>query len=201
MELVLVVPRKDVLAPLSGSLDGFHAEGAGDVLGVVARKAFFVEREGAEEDPELKQIIPYAVVVCGGQVFLLRRLPRGAEPRLHDKVSLGVGGHVNPGDAEPQGIPGAVEAAFRRELHEELRLESRYHGGVVGVVNDDSNAVGRVHLGIVYRVEVDAPAVTVREQGTLEGRFVPREALGGYRDRMESWSRLILDRFWPQGAP
>jgi len=160
-------------------------------------RGFFVERRHAERDSSLKQIIPYSVVRNGrGEVFLLRRSGSGEEKRLRDKISIGVGGHINPGDEAGD----VVADACRREIEEELLVSGPFRAEPVGVINDESNDVGSVHFGLVHAVETGDARVSVRETNLLRGEFVSREALleewRASRPRFESWSDLIIER-WP----
>lgn len=200
MEEVLVVPSPEILATLEAPLDRFHPGRAGEIARIVSQQGRFVPRPAAEEDPSLKQIIPYGLLVCGDQVFLLQRTRKGGEARLHERVSLGVGGHINRPDATASTLDGILEKAFLRELEEEVILETGFRHASVGVVNDDSTPVGRVHLGVVYRVDLDEPRVRVREEEALKGRFVSVRELGNHRTAMESWSWLIARQLWP-GEP
>ena len=164
----------------------------------IREKSFFVERRWAEQDSSLKQIIPYALVVYRDEVLLLQRKDTGGESRLHGKLSIGVGGHINPVD-EVGDEPGAVlEAGCRRELEEELTLDTSYGLEPVGVINDESGDVGSVHFGLVQIARCETPDVSVREVDQLEGAFVGRSALkelaAKERDRFETWSALIIDR-------
>ncbi|MBU0515732.1 MAG: hypothetical protein KJ621_13265, partial [Proteobacteria bacterium] len=75
----------------------------------------WLPRAEVENDPNFKQIIPYLVLSFGGLVFRYRRGKRGAERRLHAKFSLGLGGHVNPGDETLFSLgPAAYGRAWRR---------------------------------------------------------------------------------------
>ena len=135
-------------------------------------------------------------------MFVMRRSRKGGDPRLYDRVTLGVGGHVNPPDAagadlRNPGVRNIVEAAFERELREELVVEAPLRSEIVGVLNDDSNPVGAVHFGIVYRVLVETSLVRVREVDVLSGEFVPVSGLSAYRESMETWSRILQEHFWP----
>lgn len=187
-EDILVVPRA---ALLPRSVHGFTTDGAGAYLDRIRRHAVFRRRGDVEQDPSLKQIIPYLVVRHAGRLFLFQRTASGGEARLHGKVSIGVGGHVNRSDVE--GADDVVDAGLRRELAEELVIDSPWRARLVGVLNDDSNPVGQVHFGLVHVVEVERPAIAVRESDTLTGRLAdPAEARALY-ERMETWSQLILD--------
>ncbi|MHC4939572.1 MAG: hypothetical protein ACYTHK_11430, partial [Planctomycetota bacterium] len=143
-ERVYVVPRATLFP--DGAPHGFFPDGL-DLLEQIYAEGYFAERARVEEDPSLKQIIPYAVVTRGRAVFRFRRRG-GGEKRLVGLASIGVGGHVNPEDAGD-----VILDALDRELEEELILPSRRKIDLLGLLNDDSTAVGSVHLGVVARVE------------------------------------------------
>ncbi len=194
MEFVLVVPRDRLF---DGRYPhGFEPFAGGDrerTLARIREHGFFVERRHAEREPALKQVIPYALFEREGGIFLMRRLDRGGEARLHGKLSVGVGGHVNPVD----GAADALDAGLRREVEEEVEVDGGWRAAAAGAINDDSTAVGAVHFGLVYRVRPGG-AVRVREKDALEGSMTPREEvlrlLRDERPRFETWSALLLDR-------
>jgi predicted NUDIX family phosphoesterase len=193
VEFVLVVPRARLFDDRYPH--GFEPFADGDrerFLARVREHGFFVERRHAEREPMLKQVIPYALFERDGALFLMRRLAKGGEARLHGLLSVGVGGHINPVD----GAEDALEAGLRREVEEEVEVEGGWDARALGVLNDDSTAVGAVHFGLVYRVRPGG-AVRVRERDALKGSFVPRaevmRTLAEGRDRFESWSALLLD--------
>jgi predicted NUDIX family phosphoesterase len=206
MEFVFVVPRELVLPSFyPHGLVAFGGEDGGieheAFARAVSEHGFFCERAYAEHAPHLKQIIPYGVVVSGGKVLLLKRLKKGGESRLHDKLSIGVGGHINPCDDEA-GRSGLLDAATHRELAEELAFDRIASVRSVGILNDDSNPVGAVHLGLVQVVTIDGP-VSIRETDQLEGELVTPSQL---RSRLadgadfETWSSLLvpeLEAFLP----
>ncbi len=217
MEFVFVVPRSDVF-PATTSGDsaphGFDSFGGNKpCLGDLATEAgatqllessgFFVERARAEVTPAWKQPIPYALVYGPQGVLCLRRKRAGSEARLHDKLSIGVGGHVEPIDLpdadNPADRTGLLARTALRELHEELILEGAAADAEVrllGLLNDDTNPVGAVHLGLVCAVHVaDTAAVRVREEDILEGEFLtPAELLARHEQgaNFESWTELLL---------
>ena len=205
MEFVYVVPRVELFpSHYPHGLVLFGEElSEEEALERVALHGFFVEREYAERTPSLKQVIPYSIVVREGQVLCLRRTSKGGEARLHDKLSLGVGGHVNPVD-QPTGEEGDLlaRATHREVAEEELVLDGPYTVRRLGLINDDSNPVGAVHVGLVQVINVDGP-VSVREVDQLEGSFVAREELQQQLDagaNFETWSSLLiphLDRLIP----
>ena len=187
-EDILVVPRA---ALLSGAVHGFTTQGAADYVVRVRDRATFRRRGDMEHDPSMKQIIPYLIIRHRGRLFLFQRSAAGGEARLHGKFSIGVGGHINRSDVE--GAADVLDAGLRRELDEELVIDAPWRARLVGVLNDDTNPVGQVHFGLVHVVDVESPAITVRESDTLSGRLTdPREVRALY-ERMETWSQLILD--------
>jgi predicted NUDIX family phosphoesterase len=183
-EQVLVVPRETLVPG-----DGWTGVRRGDLaaeLDVVAREGRFRRRGDAEEDPTHKQVIPYLVLRDGEHWFLMRRSKAGGDARLHDLWSIGVGGHLNPGD-------GDVAGGLRREWAEELVADFEPDYAAVGLLNDDSTAVGSVHVGFVYVADAGGRAVAIRETDKLEGRFATTEEVAAVRDGLETWSRLAFD--------
>ncbi len=164
--------------------------------------ASFRVRAEAEENPAFKQIIPYVIFVAGESVFCYTRGTSQGEARLHCKRSLGVGGHVDEADFDGDANLDAYERALRRELDEEVRVASPGRMRRVGLINDDENSVGAVHLGVVHLFELDEPAVTPLEEGLADARFVPIADLPGLGDRFETWSQFCIDALqrWRRGA-
>jgi len=194
MEFVYVAPREALFPTCTPQ--GFQPfRGPADsraLLATLREHGFFVERARAERTPAWKQIIPYCVVASEGRVLLMKRRKKGGEARLFDKLTIGVGGHINPIDVDDAAE--LVLAAARREIAEEIELRGPCEPELVGTINDDTNAVGAVHLGLVFTVNTSGP-VTIREQDVLEGDLVVAEEL---RNRLahggdyESWSAMLV---------
>lgn len=183
-EQVLVVPRAALVAG-EGWL-GVRRGGLDNALDVVARAGFFMRRGDAEDDPTHKQVIPYLVLRDGERWFLMRRTRAGGDARLHDRWSIGVGGHLNPGDVD-------VHGGLRREWGEELVADFEPVYAPVGLLNDDTTAVGSVHVGFVYVADAGGRPVTIRETDKLEGAFAATDEVAAVRDDLETWSRLVFD--------
>jgi predicted NUDIX family phosphoesterase len=143
-----------------------------------------------EEDPAWKQVIPYPVLRDGDAWYLMRRTRAGSDARLHDRYSIGVGGHVNPADG---GLDGDLAAALRREWHEELVVDFVPSFRFVGLLNDDTTAVGQVHLGLVYEGDAAGRPVAIREIDKLTGHFASTAEVAGLVDHLETWSRLAFE--------
>jgi predicted NUDIX family phosphoesterase len=155
---------------------------------------FFLDRGEAEEDPTHKQLIPYCVFRCGGRVLHYTRGKSGGESRLHAKLSVGVGGHVNPVDMDG-GKTGAAayHAAVTREIEEELDLPGDHAHRIIALLNDDSNPVGQVHLGIVHLIDLPSEQVSAREDALANLEFSSLEDLNGpLFDRLETWSQFCV---------
>ena len=203
MEFVYVVKRYDLFD--RSFPHGFVTEPAAvaEWTRRIRDRGFFLERRQAEQDSGFKQIIPYTLVLHGEQVLLLRRLAKGGEARLHGKLSIGVGGHINPIDGVVPGAAGAagadlLDAGCRRELEEEIEIRCPYALQPVGIINDDASDVGSVHFGLVNLARCERPDVGIRESEVLEGSFVDRaeleELASAEGGRFETWSALIIER-------
>jgi len=185
-ERVLVLRRESV----PGGCDFSGIRQADDLAALrqaVQRHGRYMDRPAAEVDAAFKQLIPYVVVRDGASVFLMERTDAGGDARLHGKASIGVGGHLNPGDRGED----PLLAGLRREWREELAADWEPEFRLVGLLNDDSNPVGAVHLGVVFTVDAAGRAVEVREHDKLAGRFVPVAEVFAARDRLETWSQLV----------
>jgi predicted NUDIX family phosphoesterase len=191
-EEVLVVPRTSIV-PGDGWL-GVRRDGLDAALDAVRRDGFFLRRGDAEEDPTHKQVIPYLVLRDGERWFLMRRTKAGGDARLHDLWSIGVGGHLNPGD-------GDVEGGLRREWREEVVAAFEPAFEPVGLLNDDTTPVGAVHIGIVVLADAAGRLVEIRETDKLSGSFVTTDEVAAVRDSMETWSRLVFDALTGSGEP
>ncbi len=194
VERVLVLPRDRV--PGGCDFIGVRAVEASYLhllADVVVAHGRFLERDEAEVSPAHKQLIPYVVVRDGERVFLMQRTDAGGDPRLHGKASIGVGGHLNPVDegADP------LADGLRREWAEELIADWEPEFRLVGLLNDDSNPVGSVHLGVVFEVEAAGRPVQVRERDKLSGSFATASEVRAAWDRLETWSRLVAEHLLP----
>ncbi|MBY0523735.1 MAG: phosphoesterase [Gemmataceae bacterium] len=152
-------------------------------------------RSEAEDDPTSKQLIPYVVLRWRDQVFHYTRGKGGGEPRLRALRSIGVGGHISADDANLFDSP--YREAMFREVAEEVRLETDYQERCIGLINDDSSAVGQVHLGIVHVFDLAEPQVFRREQVLTRAGFAPIANLRQEREEFETWSQYVLDVLAP----
>lgn len=194
-ERVLVVPT-EVFHEL-GYFQGFQSDASALRELLKPQHISYRPRGEMESDPSFKQLIPYVLfryVPTDGTATLFN-YTRGAgqgEARLRQKVSIGVGGHISA--LEDRGE--SYEEGMRRELEEEVVIETDYTESVVGMINDDETDVGKVHLGVVHLFDVQQPAVRARETDILAAGFERVDALKSRRDEMESWSRITLEALY-----
>lgn len=146
----------------------------------------------AETDPRFKQIVCYVVLRSGGSVFNYRRSAKAGERRLAGLRSIGVGGHLNVGDVGDQiGLDG-LRRGISRELAEEVTLAEEPPIRYLGIINDDTTDVGRVHIGLIALAELAEPRVSLRDPTLLDGRFDRPETLVARSSSFEGWSQLCL---------
>jgi predicted NUDIX family phosphoesterase len=196
-ENVLVFPRS--LFERLGVFQGFNAN-VNHYLPVMLEREnnSFQPRARAENDPNYKQIIPYVVITDGKSILHYVRGKKAGEQRLVAKGSIGIGGHINDEDATLFHSSAGFglkdfEEAVKREVCEELAITGPFNARPVGLINDDSTEVGRVHLGIVHVMLCQPGDVKKNEQVITQVEFVPIEELKARRDQMETWSQFCLD--------
>lgn len=193
-EQVLVVERKVVEE--AGMFQGVTADVDRYLRELFAPGVLrFMARSAAEKDPSFKQLIPYVLMSCEGRYLSYVRGKRAGEARLMGNRSIGIGGHINPADDMPLFNADFWEtylAAVEREVAEEVCVEAKHTDKVVALLNDDSNEVGSVHLGVVHHWVLDSPDVTKKEQMITQMTFMTPAELREVRDSLETWSQHCL---------
>src|SRR5689334_17760738 len=192
-ENVLVIKRS-----LFDELGGFHGLNFNPRKYLEAMLSrgnnFFLSRSKAEQDPTHKQIIPYVLLTHAGKVLHYIRGKKAGEQRLVAKGSIGIGGHMNESD---ESLFALDEAAYRagveREVAEEVSINSKFEDQIVALLNDDSNDVGKVHLGVVHVFKLADPNVEKREAMITNLAFLGQDELVKRRDSLETWSQICLD--------
>jgi len=154
----------------------------------------FILRSQAEKDPSYKQLIPYVIMSCQGKYLNYVRGSRAGEKRLVGNRSIGIGGHINPvDDISLLGIKETYLAAVDREVAEEVNVLTKHSDRIAALLNDDSNEVGQVHLGIVHHWTLAEPKVSKKEQMITQMSFMTMDELQAVKDTMETWSQLCLE--------
>ena len=188
MENVLTVKRELIENFLPEA--GITTKECDKVVDIILAHHEFIPRPAAEDDFTRKQIIPYVVITRGDEVFTTRRLSKGGESRLHGLISIGIGGHINPeedGDKSDVLYKGMI-----REIKEEVYVEEMGELVPRGLINDDTNEVGKVHMGLFYTMEVKGQ-VSVRETEKLEGLWMKKSELVSSDLPKETWTSLVLE--------
>lgn len=161
-------------------------------------------RGEVEEDPSFKQLIPYCIFRHRDEqgaetIFQYTRGSGQGEQRLHAKRSVGIGGHISAIDAEANVDIHPYDEGMRRELDEEVLIETPYTEQRVGLINDDETEVGKVHLGVVHIFDVTEPLVRSREEDIQDDGFRPVADILAELDRCESWSQICMQALF--GSP
>ncbi|MBI5665543.1 MAG: hypothetical protein HZC49_10745 [Nitrospirae bacterium] len=153
----------------------------------------FMPRDEAEYDLEHKQVIPYVIIRNGNNYLLLKRLTGQTEKRLHNKYSLGIGGHINP-DASMSG-ENIVLTGLHKELNEEVSVDDPADLNFIGIINDESNSVSKVHLGLLFELQAKSPGYRVLETEKMSAQWVNEEKLREVYDGLETWSQIVFDQY------
>ena len=155
---------------------------------------FFIHRELAEDDPTHKQIIPYAIFKHGDKFLKYLRGKKSGEQRLASKSSIGIGGHINQDDFNSSSLEkDTYLTGIEREINEELIINCDYNNLPIALINDDSNDVGQVHLGVVHLFYLESDQVEAGEANIENLEFLSSEDLLREKDNLESWSQICVD--------
>ena len=203
-ELVFAFPTDGFWKLMTYKKKGLIREN-NEVLKKIVQNGLFLRRSELEEDPSFKQIIPYAIIsnkepersgVRQSQSFyLFKRTSGQTEKRLHNKFSLGVGGHMNPGDSMESKEQYLIDE-LKRELYEEVRL---LNGCLIediefiGFINDDTISVGSVHIGLLYNIHVSNKEVYINETDKMTAAWIDKSNLAEFYEGMETWTKITFD--------
>jgi predicted NUDIX family phosphoesterase len=189
-ENVLVVPTSGINPLLEGV---FTKSNLQRCLDFILTNYSFRSRATVEDDPSFKQIIPYVLIRHEDRYLLTQRTSRQTEKRLHNKYSVGIGGHIN--DLEKsQGHENVLYAGLERELNEEVLVSGpRRSLQLSGIISDDSTDVGKVHLGLVFVLETGSPDFSVQEPDLMTADWASIEALTEKLPSMETWSQIAFE--------
>ena len=185
-EQIIVVSRELLFDNEKNAFNGFLSKN--DVQGEEifnTFKNYEVKRRGdMEEDPSYKQLISYCLLENeNDEILVYQRLSGGGEERLHGQSSVGGADSINE----------VLRVNAQRELNEEVGLSEDRSQNMeyIGFINDDTNAVGKVHIGVVFKIKVKSSDVEVRETDTLKINWISQDEINDL-NHFESWSALIL---------
>ena len=193
-ELVFAFPTDELWKLLTYKDKGL-VQGNSEVLKKIVQNGQFHKRSELEEDPTFKQIISYAIISHKDSFFLFRRTSGQTEKRLHNKFSLGFGGHMNPNDSTETKEQYIIDE-LKRELFEEVKL---LNGCLIeeiefiGFINDDTIPVGRVHIGLLYNIHVSNKEVYINETDKMTAEWIDQSNLDEFYGGMETWTKIAYD--------
>lgn len=208
-EIILVVPRHKLFKDESLTFQGSTSDKSlvQEIMNQIEFHFTSMRRGGtgeteislmsnAELNFDFKQPIPYIVIRRGKEFFVTERLEGGGESRLHGKLSMGAGGHMNPLEGDYFTFSKILAINTERELEEELDIKGKYDINIIGLINDDSDTVGQVHIGILGFLELEEDGeVSVLETEQLKGTWYTIEQLreSGTYGRLENWGKIVVD--------
>jgi predicted NUDIX family phosphoesterase len=176
----------------------YYPDPSGEVVNKLTEAGLFLgPRPLLENDPRFRQIIPY-VLLRGpdGRYVGYVRGGGGGEARLHGKISVGLGGHIDLPDVVQRGdgsvdLATTLDMAADRELREEvdvMRGDVRWTGVLVAYESD----VDKVHLGIVGVADYVGEAHSGEADVQTELSVFSAADLSGVSDRLEAWTALLV---------
>lgn len=184
-EHILVVPRTALFAH-QPAWHGIKSVETDWLINQVKTHGIFMPRSHAEHDETYKQIISYLIFAYQDSIFVMERKKTASEQRLARKLSIGIGGHLRQEDTTQNDL---LSWALR-EFHEEVFYQDSYSSQLLGIINDDSNSVGRVHLGIALLLTGSTPNIYIKDEHK-SGQLINMHALADLNN-FEAWSALIL---------
>jgi predicted NUDIX family phosphoesterase len=193
-ELVFAFPTDGLWKLMTYKKKGLIKENS-EVLIKIVQNGLFLRRKELEKDPSFKQIIPYGIISNKESFYLFKRTSRQTEKRLHNKFSLGVGGHMNPDDSIESNEHYLIDE-LKRELFEEVRLLNGClieNIEFIGFINDDTISVGSVHIGLLYDIHVSNKEVYIHEMDKMTADWIDKSNLAEFYEGMETWTKIIFD--------
>jgi len=192
-ENVLVIQNSVLTAHIRSKSGCLIREQKEQIFNKILVNQGFMPRDDAEYNFEHKQVIPYVIIRNGNNYLLLKRLTGQTEKRLHNKYSLGIGGHINPDFSMPG--DNIVIKGLYKELNEEVFVDDPAELNFIGIINDESNSVSKVHLGLLYELQAKSPGYSVLETGKMTAHWVTGDELKAVYDGLETWSQIVYDHY------
>lgn len=185
-EQILVVKRPVLLG--NTSWHGIQKENLNHYLTIIQNHQEFLPRADMEIDQTYKQIIPYLIFKHHDRYFLMQRSANASEQRLQNKFSLGIGGHIRKEDM----VGKTIFDWAQREFHEEVSYQGALKIEPLGILNDDSNEVGKVHIGLVLLLHGDSDNIHIKSE-LKSGTLATLEECKEKSAFLESWSSVVLN--------
>lgn len=191
-EKVLVVPRDIIFK--EGSWQGIRTSNLDYYLDLIKGNYQFRKRSEVENNPYWQQIIPYIVFSFKDKYFLYRYLEKAGEERLKKDYILGIGGHINSIDVKHG--EDVLEVGMMREWQEEVDFQGNIlEKKLVGILNDDTRPVEKVHIGLIYHFIGDNPEISVKETNNMNGELVDLKELGRRVENTGGWAPIVYKEY------
>lgn len=187
LEEILVVPRSTLFKTIL-PWHGIQHTAFNTFTTIIQDQAVYMPRAHAETDPKYKQIIPYILFTYDQKLFVMQRKNSASEQRLANKFSLGIGGHIRQEDIQDNNILSWAS----REFEEEVSYQGTLTTQQIGVLNDDTSDVGKVHLGMILLVTGSSDQIAIKDEHK-SGTLLSLEECQRLYDNMESWSQICFD--------
>jgi len=185
-EYILVVKREFLFS--RGEWQGLKVVDFDSYIDIIQKNKEFLPREHMETNPAFKQIIPYLIFKYEHRYFLMQRQSKASETRLQNKYTLGIGGHIRQEDLQEGS---SIFDWARREFHEEINYYGTLKITPIGILNDDSNEVGKVHIGFVLLLEGDSNQISIKSE-LKSGFLLPLDECQMLTHSMETWSQIAM---------
>jgi predicted NUDIX family phosphoesterase len=196
MEQVLTIKNEDLdkIFVSSNKYDFVISKDKSKIYEHILNHNIFLNREYAETDFTSRQIIPYAILSYEDEIFVLKRTTKQSEVRLHNKLSIGIGGHINPIDnANSKDV---ILECLQREIKEEITIVDNYNTSFIGVIMDNTTEVSKVHIGIAFELKLSSRDVKVFETDKMEGEWLNKDEILKSREYLETWSQIVFDHYF-----
>ncbi len=155
---------------------------------IITQHKEFLWRSEMETNQSYKQICPYLVFSFQDRFFIMQRKSSASEQRLKNKYSFGIGGHIREEDITNKNM---VDWAHR-EFHEEVNYTGSFTVQPLGILNDESNDVGKVHTGFVFLLKGNSSDISIRSE-LKHGQLLTLEECAKHQENMETWSQLVFE--------
>lgn len=187
-EQILVVKRSHLFTTITPAWHGLKEVNFEHYVHIINHKKEFHPRSMMEISPAYKQIIPYLIFTHDNNYFLMQRRSDSSEARLRNKLTLGIGGHIRQEDMQED----SLFAWARREFHEEVEYAGNLTVKPLGIINDDSDDVGKVHIGFAFLLTGDSSVISIKSE-LKSGVLMPLSECIAQKECMESWSQFVVD--------
>ena len=199
---IILAVEADRLPAVLNAGNGLHSMSHAEALDTLSNAGTWLGPRGRmEEDERFRQIIPYIVLRQGEKIVTYVRGATGGEARLHGKLSIGLGGHIDIPDVsfDMQGVVNLLKTiryAAARELEEEIDAgepADRSEPVVVGLITANDTPVNRVHIGVLIVIDLASDVVvSAKEDSQSDLALMTVGELSANADRLEAWTALAL---------